>query len=324
MYTNKPTPNNFKEQEKVVCSTINNPNYKDIDESRTNQPNDKNIFIETNSLWTETKPNTKKYYKTTRSFKSNYVANPHINLHINSHPNTYQIEKKWIQIRETWDQYVLRIKKADNQIKYDGKKNCEWVYKIFEGKQELECVECVTKDLIIFSADGKPFDEVIRTSPNNFDLLVMPFDTQIRTIRDLRSKHIELLEKMSSKADEVLTKHLGSYDKNLISKEFHYVPSTYHLHLHVMMDNKSANLTNSKSEFELARIHKLDVVINNLRLDSNFYSNPVIVNIYSSYEKWLRDLKKYENDNILTGPHTNIEYWKNFIDMDCYKNYNCL
>ena len=199
----------------------------------------------------------------------------------------------------------------DTKVNRKGETNCDWIHRVLEGKQELNCVECVTEELLIIPPTGKPLSELVKLNPEKFHILVIPFDRTIRTIRDLRSCHIPMLERMRTKALEVINRYIISNDENLLNFEFHYTPSTYHLHLHVRL-----NLPDTKENLA-DRIHHLDTVIKNLQLDSDYYKKPILINVN-------KRLLEYSLKNELSVKKTlpRLECWKLFTNMSCYTTYN--
>ena len=159
--------------------------------------------------------------------------------------------------------------------------------------------------------------DVISNSPNNFNLLVMPFDFTLRTIRNLKACHIPLLCEMKSKALEVISKYVADIDKSKLHCEFHYTPSTYHLHLHV---GCGKDIEKEKNKRHV--VYKLDDVIKWLEADSEHFVHPHEINVKNPSE-WKVDLEKYfcfTNDKLTT----NDDGWLLFSDMDCYTKYNNL
>ena len=223
----------------------------------------------------------------------------------------------WCEVDETWEDYLRSIKKANIEINLNGEKNCDWIYRIMEGKQELEFVECVTKDFLIIPTEFCKLDEIIQFSPNNFNLIVIPFDLELKSIRDLKIKHIPLLYDMKNKAIEVIINNSENFDINKLYFEFHYTPSTYHLHLHVGI-RESNELEYKKRHL----IHKFDDVIKNLLDDENYYKRPLKIKVRNVC-KWRTELENYSKFNICDGTKlVQDEIWKIFVNMECYKKYN--
>lgn len=63
----------------------------------------------------------------------------------------------WHKVNETWQDYLKTLNKIDTENNWSGRgeKNYVWVYRIFKGEQELECIEYVNKKFLIISSEGK-------------------------------------------------------------------------------------------------------------------------------------------------------------------------
>jgi len=228
-------------------------------------------------------------------------------------------KKKWFVVMESWSDYLATLNEKDTKINDEGKKNCDYIYDIFRGIKEKDLLMCVTKEFIIVPSAAKPFEELDKT---HFNLLVMPFDKKLRTIRDLNKIHIPLLNRMVEKIYQVLDYYLGNdnYDKKNIRFEFHYTPSSYHLHLHCQYNPLPHD--NNKRHF----YYKLDDIISNLKSNSNFYKKPIKIKV-KNINEWKNMIKKY---SIKKGEKfesaQNVEdfslAYKIFTDMDCFKLFN--
>jgi hypothetical protein len=231
-------------------------------------------------------------------------------------------ETNWVPVYETIEQYYTTLKQIDTEQSIDGDKNCDWVYRIFEGKQELTNVLCVTKEFLIVTNNDKFFSTHGKLNPNKFTLVILLFDLSMRTIRDLDQTHIDLLMRMKQKAFEVINNYLGDFSscEKRLSFEFHYTPSTYQLHLNVKFNRKPETEPNRKQ-----RIYPLDVVIKNLKSDTDYYKKPIVIYV-KDMVIWEENLSKWSEISLETieknkyNPET-LEFWKFFEQMPCYKNY---
>jgi len=227
------------------------------------------------------------------------------------------VGKKWFEVWENWSDYLATLNKMDNTINDKGKTNCDYIYDIFKGIKEKDFLMCVTKEFIILPSAAKPFEQIDKS---RFNLLVIPFNKNLRTIRDLRVSDIPLLNRMVQKVYQVLDYYLGTYDKNNITFEFHYTPSTYHLHLHCQFNSLPHN--NDKRHF----YYSLDDIIGNLYSNSYFYHRPTKIRVKNKKD-WKNMIKAYsikKGEKFVSG--SNVEdfdnAYKNFIDLDCYKLFN--
>ena len=205
------------------------------------------------------------------------------------------------------------LNKIDTEDNWKGEKNCDWIYRIFKGEQELEYIEYVNKKFLIIPCEGKKIKDIILNSSNKFNLLVMPFDFTLRTIRDLRRTHIPLLYEMKSKALEVISKYISDIDETKLHCEFHYTPSTYHLHLHIGLGK---DIEREKNKRHI--IYKFDDVINCLEADTDYFLESLKINVKNQSE-WKIELEKYSG-TINEKLTTNNEGWKFFENMSCFEN----
>lgn len=160
-------------------------------------------------------------------------------------------------IYETYEEYLEIISKRD-WIKD------KWIYNILDGIAEQDKI--IYKDDQIVIIPNYTWDE-----NNNLKmyLLVFPIDKTLHTLRDLNNSHIKLLTHIKNKTLETI-KLIYGLDSNIIKMFIHYLPSTYHLHVHfVLISNLDVN---SSTEYS----HDLDTVINILGIKSDYYQSEYI------------------------------------------------
>jgi m7GpppX diphosphatase len=104
--------------------------------------------------------------------------------------------------------------------------------------------------------DGKNIDKL--------QLLCMPTDKTLRSIRSLDIYHIPLLEHMKKITLQVI-RDKYELEERYIKIYFHYQPSTYHLHIHFV--NISSNQLHSSVEY----LHDFNSVLFNLSICSDYY-----------------------------------------------------
>ena len=96
--------------------------------------------------------------------------------------------------------------------------------------------------------------------------LVIFKDVTLRTIRDLRRRHVQLLRQIQAAVEAWLGDANARH-----SMYFHYMPSVFQLHLHV---------NTAKAMRNYDRIQPLHTVIRNLEYDDNYYKNALILTRY--------------------------------------------
>lgn len=94
--------------------------------------------------------------------------------------------------------------------------------------------------------------------------LIVFKDRSLLTVRDLRQKHIPLLEDIyQTVRDWVTSRHNEQY-----FLYFHYMPSVFQLHIHV---------NSNRSHINWDRAHLVSRVISNLKIDSDYYKNAIFL-----------------------------------------------
>lgn len=161
---------------------------------------------------------------------------------------------KYITLVESKQDYKNKILPYINNI-YEN--NTKWIFDILNKKKEQDKV-IYNDDKIVIVKDKNFYEQ----KKQSFYLLVFPFE-KLKTIRDLRSKHIELLEFMKLKCIEIANEY--GINENELYFFFHYHPSFYHLHLHCSIINHKS-LTS-----KYFRCKMLDNILENLKLKSNYY-----------------------------------------------------
>lgn len=134
-------------------------------------------------------------------------------------------EQSFQIIRETPEMYNKVTKPFIDGI---SAKAIEWVYNILDGKKESENVIASHKDYMIVK-DYKWSDEAKVTAMH---VLGMPMEKgELKSIRDLRGKHIPLLKAMQDAGIGAVQDKYG-IPASAVRCYFHYLPTFYHLHIH--------------------------------------------------------------------------------------------
>ena len=167
--------------------------------------------------------------------------------------------KKFIIIHETKNQYNNKILPYINSIFTE---NTKWIYNMINKEYEKD--KLIFKDEEIFVCK----DLVWKTDDiENFYILAFPIQ-KLKTIRDLRKKHIPILQKMKQLCVETAANF--DLNENQLYFFFHYHPSFYHLHLHCCIIN------HKELSPKFLRCKMLHSVIKNLERNSYYYKNSTI------------------------------------------------
>ena len=155
-------------------------------------------------------------------------------------------------VQEDYKTYLQTLDKRDY-------KKDIWIYNIIDGISEQESILHKDDKCIVFVNyfwDRKDIDKL--------QLLCMPMNTTLRSIRTLDASHVSLLEHMKQVTLQVIREKYG-LEEEYIKMYFHYQPSTYHLHIHFV--NTASNQLHSSVEYS----HELNSVIFNLKMNSDYY-----------------------------------------------------
>eukprot|EP00040_Diaphanoeca_grandis_P014736 m.74879 g.74879 ORF g.74879 m.74879 type:complete len:319 (-) comp24708_c0_seq1:44-1000(-) len=170
-------------------------------------------------------------------------------------------------------------------------KAIQWVYNILEGTAEVENVLEKHDDFLIVK-DYKWNDESDELAMHLLGL-VLERGT-LRSVRDLRGKHVTLLKNIVAAGLKVLQDKF-KIDKSQVRVYFHYHPTFFHLHVH--FDHISARISGATHSAGKAIL--VEDVIFNLELDGDYYEKADITFVAGS----LRDvaiLEKLTELNIVT------------------------
>jgi hypothetical protein len=117
-----------------------------------------------------------------------------------------------------------------------------------------------------------------RKPPNSLHWLAVATDTSLRTLRDLRGQHIPMLISLYTHACQKIHDDMG-IPLDQIMAYVHYPPSVYQLHIH-FKHPIAPHVTHDSF-----RIHPLASVINNLKIDSDYYAKSILqLPVYSHTE----------------------------------------
>lgn len=161
------------------------------------------------------------------------------------------------------EKYVIR----ETQEMYEGMmerfnpRAPEWILAIIEGRAKGETVYMERPEYFLlpdFKWDLKH---------EHLYLLIVFRDLELRSIRDLRKGHIEMLKKCRDTVTEYVLTEYG-ISENKLRFYFHYHPSAWSLHLHVQHINSPISSSNSSS-----RAYLLTDIIQNLEMKPDYYKD---------------------------------------------------
>lgn len=117
-----------------------------------------------------------------------------------------------------------------------------------------------------------------RRQGNSLHWLAVATDTTLRTLRDLRGRHIPMLISLYTQACQKIHEEMG-IPLDQIMAYVHYPPSVYQLHVHFK------HPISPHVSHDSFRIHSLASIINNLKIDSDYYAKSILqLPVYSHTE----------------------------------------
>ena len=154
-------------------------------------------------------------------------------------------QKELVYLRESGQAYLDVTRNYLNDRCRDLDSQLEWLYNILDGKAEQES--------IIYSDDDSMDGFVLMPNSNNWasamdedpvveDLCCLAIVRMngIRTIRNLNGQHLSLLRNIRSAGMDAITEKYGVPAEKLCAY-FHYLPSFFHLHVHISHINAMGN-----------------------------------------------------------------------------------
>ncbi len=155
----------------------------------------------------------------------------------------------------------------------------DWIEAIEAGEKEQDNV--LYQDQHVLAVYDYKYNWKVDPTGKLYVLLIFK-DKNLLTIRDLREEHVKMLEQTRDKIYKKL-KELHDVDQNTLNLFFHYPPSFQRLHLHLI------KIENNSQDTKTDRAHLLNRVINNLKIDGDYYKKSSIT---IKYKGTLEDFYK--------------------------------
>jgi diadenosine tetraphosphate (Ap4A) HIT family hydrolase len=161
-----------------------------------------------------------------------------------------------VLIEETYDRY------CEVMASLNMRRNAGWLFDILNGDKEAEKIVYNCEEFIVVIDWKCSPDKDGKYAKNTLHLLTVPRE-EIKSIRDLDSSHIGLLNRMMEKTYEICDNRF-ELNKQQIRLFYHYPPSTYQLHMHAQWIGNS-----SSSDF--VRAKDAHEVVKNVGYDNEYY-----------------------------------------------------
>ena len=165
-----------------------------------------------------------------------------------------KIVKKSILYTETIDTY----NKVTKPLIYKSDK--KWIHDIIDDYKEHDKIVFETNEFVVLPDTSWTSSDI-----EDLYLLLIIKRKDLASIRDLTAEHIPLLENMLEISAIEIEKQY-KIPACMLRMYFHYKPSTWHLHLHINNINSTKHYS-----YGVERCHSLINVINNLKIDTNYY-----------------------------------------------------
>ena len=158
---------------------------------------------------------------------------------------------------------IIKLESYDDYLKFTTdpthKLNIKWTDDIIDGHRQNEII--VKNEFMVFFPDYNWKDGNL----NNLHMIGMIIDKKIKSIRELTLEYIPILEKCRVDGLKMIEEKY-KVKSNKIVTYFHYHPSTWRLHIHFQNINARSYIS-----MTLPRAHPLYLVIQNLKIDSDYY-----------------------------------------------------
>ncbi|KAG6810241.1 hypothetical protein H0H92_012763 [Tricholoma furcatifolium] len=185
--------------------------------------------------------------KRDRDIKINIIC-PATEVHIRKYTR-----QEVIMVKETPESYEKIVKPY---IAAFPKARTQWVDNILLGLSEQDKVLYSSEQFLILP-DMKWDLKTI----SSLYLLALVRDESIRSLRDLRKKHIPLLQAIYHESERIVAEKWG-LSKGSLRMYIHYQPSYYHFHVHIVNANQAGMMG-----MAVGQAHLLDDVISLLELE---------------------------------------------------------
>jgi m7GpppX diphosphatase len=153
----------------------------------------------------------------------------------------------------------IKLESYDDYLKLNIKNfNKTWIYNIIDHIEEFKNIIFEDNNIIIIP-DYKWTGDI-----DKLHILGIFKDKTLYSIRELEQKHIKILEESLIQGFKIINEIYKIESDNLVTY-FHYHPSVWQLHIHFNI------LENISKSSMLPRAHSVNNVIENLKIDSNYY-----------------------------------------------------
>jgi hypothetical protein len=154
----------------------------------------------------------------------------------------------------------------------------QWVGEVVQSSRESEFVKLRTEDFVLLpdincnrrvckpaARPGRGRVGAEPPPPRRFNWLAIVTDPSIRCIRDLRGEHVQMLERLQGQCVRAIQREYDVSEGDIMVFA-NYPPSVYRLHFHLCAPFFKP------SAYDAFRMHPLSAIINNLRINGDYYA----------------------------------------------------
>ncbi|KAF9465355.1 scavenger mRNA decapping enzyme [Collybia nuda] len=182
-----------------------------------------------------------------RDVKINVIC-PATEVHIQKYTR-----QEVVMVRETPELYERIVKPY---ISAFPSERTQWVENILLGISEQSKILHSSPEFVIL-----PDMKWDLSTISSLYLVALVQDRNLRSLRDLRKKHIGLLRDIRREAERIVNEKWG-LGKGGLRLYFHYQPSYYHLHVHIVNANQAGMMG-----MTVGQAHLLDDIISLLEIE---------------------------------------------------------
>lgn len=162
----------------------------------------------------------------------------------------------------------------------------QWIVSVIQGEQEKEEVKLKTEEYMllpdterinrywrILSSTARMTNKFMSNPWINqgktLNWLAIALEPGLQSLRDLRGRHVPMLQNMVAECLQVIQNETD-IPTDEVMVYLHYPPSIYQLHIHFAYPYAQHN------HKDTYRIHSLTTIINNLKLDPDYYKKATL------------------------------------------------
>jgi m7GpppX diphosphatase len=177
----------------------------------------------------------------------------------------------------------------------------QWVGEVVQSSRESEFVKLRTEDFVLLpdincnrrvckqgprpgrARTGEGSSDTVQVK--RFNWLAIVTDPSIRSIRDLRGEHLQMLEELQRQCIAAIRREYEVEAEDVMVFA-NYPPSVYRLHFHLCAPFFKP------SAYDAFRMHPLSAIINNLRIHPEYYRlSSIQIPVHRNSELYTTEIK---------------------------------